>query len=210
MNCRFNEWDIEEYLIYDTEKDCPVSSTAELMLGAGRLSCGNDVFCREGTVQAGLLAQSISKGEATTDDLELLREVIEIVHANADCEMARSAAKQALWLLDEYPDVWEQHVTRKLCPMLACKALYTVHADPAKCTGCGACTAVCPQGAIRGGEGLIHIIDNDKCDRCGACIAVCPESAIIKAGSVKPKTPDEPVPAGTFEGGGRRKRRGRA
>ena len=48
---------------------------------------------------------------------------------------------------------------------------------PVQCTYCGACTAVCTQGAIaltdrlRGSEARI---DNAKCVSCGACTRVCP------------------------------------
>lgn len=48
---------------------------------------------------------------------------------------------------------------------------------PARCTYCGACTAVCAQGAItltdrlRGSEAQI---DSAKCVNCGACTRVCP------------------------------------
>jgi ferredoxin len=45
------------------------------------------------------------------------------------------------------------------------------------------------------------VIDQDECTHCGLCLEACPAeySAIIKAGLIKPKTPDEPIPVGTWK-----------
>ena len=55
----------------------------------------------------------------------------------------------------------------------------------AKCTGCGACAAACPQKAVR--IGLMHgkpaaVTDRALCADCGACVAVCPNDAREIAG----------------------------
>ena len=68
---------------------------------------------------------------------------------------------------------------RYLCPLGAIYALfnrfalYQMHLDRERCTGCGKCDAVCPMALdvrkeITGGE----------CIRCGGCKAVCPAKAI--------------------------------
>ena len=41
-----------------------------------------------------------------------------------------------------------------------------------KCIGCGACSAVCPQGI-----GIETDPDRDQCIACGACVRACPEGA---------------------------------
>ena len=49
--------------------------------------------------------------------------------------------------------------------------------NPEKCTGCGACVAVCPVEAIR----LVNdiaVIDEEECVDCGACVTECPQDAI--------------------------------
>ena len=46
-----------------------------------------------------------------------------------------------------------------------------------KCIGCGACSAVCPQGI-----GIEMDPDRDQCIACGACVRACPEGA--RAGMV--------------------------
>jgi NAD-dependent dihydropyrimidine dehydrogenase PreA subunit len=49
--------------------------------------------------------------------------------------------------------------------------------DVERCTGCGACVKVCPDGAIYLVEG-VATVDSQLCRECEACIAACPEEAI--------------------------------
>lgn len=46
-----------------------------------------------------------------------------------------------------------------------------------RCTGCGACVEVCPDGAIYLVE-EIATVDSQLCRECEACIAACPTEAI--------------------------------
>lgn len=48
--------------------------------------------------------------------------------------------------------------------------------NPALCTGCGTCAAVCPGGAIMAGP--IAAVDPRLCRGCGTCAAQCPSGAI--------------------------------
>jgi len=53
-----------------------------------------------------------------------------------------------------------------------------VKVDLDTCVGCGACTGVCPTGAIElGDDGKVHCKE-DVCIDCGACVGTCPTSAI--------------------------------
>lgn len=45
------------------------------------------------------------------------------------------------------------------------------------CTGCGACLAVCPRGALFVVDSCADV-DVSLCDACGRCIEACPEGAI--------------------------------
>jgi NADH-quinone oxidoreductase subunit F len=112
-------------------------------------------------------------------------------------------------LIVSQEEIFAQHLLRKRCKNLVCNGCFTLHALPALCQGCGACAAICPKGAIKGGNGLIHVIEDGLCDRCLKCVSACPSQAIAKAGAAKPECPSEPVPVGSFASGGkRRKRRG--
>lgn len=46
----------------------------------------------------------------------------------------------------------------------------------ARCTGCGACAAVCPAGAVRVVEGRA-VTDRNACRGCGRCVGACLQSA---------------------------------
>ena len=50
--------------------------------------------------------------------------------------------------------------------------------DPVKCSGCGACLAVCPRRAIEMRENQTGckypVIDEAACVGCGQCTATCP------------------------------------
>ena len=62
------------------------------------------------------------------------------------------------------------------------------------------CLDECPNEAIEGKRKYIHVIDSFECDRCGKCAEICPKNAIVKAGAIKPRTPEEPVPVGKWRG----------
>jgi NAD-dependent dihydropyrimidine dehydrogenase PreA subunit len=51
------------------------------------------------------------------------------------------------------------------------------YVDSDRCTGCGTCASLCPQGAIRLQDG-VAVIDQVLCRKCGDCTEVCPENAI--------------------------------
>lgn len=46
--------------------------------------------------------------------------------------------------------------------------------DGEKCTHCGACTAVCPSGALSLDDKAELTFDQDKCLVCELCVAACP------------------------------------
>lgn len=198
-------------LLADKGEVCVVDKARAILEYARSNSCGKCVFCREGTAQLHEMLKDGTTGMSEPDDLDLIAEIAEMVKENAGCEMSVSAASALISLMTAYPEEFELHFKRKRCSALKCKAYYTVHISPEKCTGCGACLPKCPEGAIAGGEGLIHVIDQEKCTRCGICMDTCNSlsQAIAKAGAVKPRTPEAPVPVGSWgeEGGGRRRRR---
>ena len=57
-----------------------------------------------------------------------------------------------------------------------------------KCTGCGRCVPVCPNGAISVGPNkdgkMIAITDRSRCIDCGKCVDICPNEARELAGTM--------------------------
>lgn len=184
---------------------CPVDWARRCVETARLESCGVSVMCRDGMTQAGAIVDDITTGMGQDGDLDMLKDICTVIAETGDCDLARTAAEQVLYSMNTYADDWNQHCLRKRCAALVCKAYYSLYIDPALCTGCGACKAAAPDGAVEGGEGLIHIIRNDQDLKTDAFLAVCPAAAIQKAGAVKPRLPESPVPVGSFRTGRRRR-----
>jgi Fe-S-cluster-containing hydrogenase component 2 len=64
-----------------------------------------------------------------------------------------------------------------------------IYIDESRCTGCGACTGLCPRGAIAMENGVAAIADN-LCNECHDCLDSCPQGAIVLV---------EPVPASALQ-----------
>ncbi|MBU2495124.1 MAG: 4Fe-4S binding protein [Candidatus Omnitrophica bacterium] len=50
--------------------------------------------------------------------------------------------------------------------------------DEEKCTGCGLCIPICPEGALQIIDGKARLISDLFCDGLGACLGPCPVAAI--------------------------------
>ena len=201
-----------EEILNKPEDVCPVQWAAAVAHQAHQSTCGHDVFCRDGLNQLYLIMEEITNDRGTTEDLDLLAELCDTMLTGAGCELSYKAVELVKASLDNYGEEWRAHIVRKKCSAFQCKPFYSLYIDPNACTGCGACRKHAPEGAVAGGEGLIHVIKNDSALTNEEFLGCCPVSAIKKAGTVKPALPPEPVPVGTFgaggAAGGRRRRRG--
>ena len=186
---------------------CPVAWALNVAAAARADSCGKGAFCRDGINQLWQIIRDITIDKGKNGDLELLKELCDMILLAADCALSVKSAQLILASLSSHSEEWNAHLTRKRCSALVCGAYYTVHVDPAKCSGCNQCVSICPEQAIAGDHGLIHVVDNETCTRCGACFSVCPEDALMKAGAIKPRCPEVPIVVGSFSEGARRRRR---
>lgn len=146
--------------------------------------CGQCLPCMRGTEQIIELFRRITRGEGQEHDVDLLAILSAGVQETARCRRgmnAASALADSLLKRDEY----EEHARAKRCPAGACSSLIHYKIIPEKCTMCGLCKAVCPQGAISGEEYISYLPDNkpysikaSKCNNCGLCLPVCEAGAI--------------------------------
>ena len=55
----------------------------------------------------------------------------------------------------------------------------SIHRDDERCFQCGACTGICPTGALALKRPEMAVIfDAEKCSGCGLCVTVCPVKAM--------------------------------
>ncbi len=153
-------------------------------------SCGKCVPCREGLKHMREILDDIVGGRGQKGDIELLEGLSRLMTKASLCALGQTAPNPVLTTIRYFRDEYEAHVEEKRCPALVCKELISYYIDPSKCQACLICGRECPVGAISGGKGLIHVIDQEKCTKCGTCFDVCPS----RFSAVK-KISGEPVPA---------------
>jgi len=84
------------------------------------------------------------------------------------------ALKQQAELLEQQKEQLNQRITQLESGRRAVAVV-----DSEKCTGCGICVDVCPEGAIEVKKKAV--INDEMCTGCAACMTECPDKAIIIA-----------------------------
>lgn len=186
---------------------CPVGWAKDCVADARHENCGKSVMCRDGMTQLLVLLNDIISGKGQSGDLDLIKDICTVIADTKGCAIALKTAGNVLYSMEHYADEWDMHCRRKRCSALVCDEYYSVYIDPALCQGCHDCVKNAPDGAIALGDGMISVITDDRQLKNSQFISCCPNGAIKKAGAVKPKLPDAPIPIGSFEAGGRRRRR---
>lgn len=177
-------------------KDCVVDELAVLYSTAKELSCQKCVLCREGTWQLKTILNDITEGKANRDDIALIEDITPLISAGALCAFGKNMILPAMTAFALYRQELTDHIVGKNCKAGKCRGLLSYLIDPALCAGCGECLDSCPEEAIDGEDGFIHMIDDKLCIKCGKCVPVCPEAA-IKCGE-KFKVPKKLVKVGKF------------
>ncbi len=113
----FPQWDETD------TNSCVVDYCANIMDNARKESCGRSVLCREGTWQAYEIIKGIADGDGRSDDIELLKELLEHIKKYENCDMSRDAADLCLNLVEKYEDEWGKHLRRKICSNMICKGM---------------------------------------------------------------------------------------
>ncbi len=165
-------------LVVMDEDTCMVEVSRFFMNFTQRESCGKCVPCREGTKRMKEILEKIVSGQGTLDDLQLLKELAEMVKLGSLCGLGESAPNPVLTTLKYFEDEYKEHVIQKRCPTGVCQKLKRYVIDKEKCRGCGKCKRACPGSAIEGSVKQPHTIIPQRCLKCGACVDACPFNAV--------------------------------
>jgi NADH:ubiquinone oxidoreductase subunit F (NADH-binding)/NADH:ubiquinone oxidoreductase subunit E/NAD-dependent dihydropyrimidine dehydrogenase PreA subunit len=143
-------------------------------------SCGKCTPCREGLKHMLEIVDSVTKGIATIDKLDLLEELAEVVSDTSLCGLGQTAPNPVLSTVKYFAEEYREHILQKRCRAGVCRALIRYSIDQAACTGCVRCLKACPSEAISGEKKEPHVIDQAKCDKCGICLEVCEFCAVTR------------------------------
>jgi len=86
-------------------------------------SCGKCFACRKGTQRMYEILDDISKGKATLESLDLLKELAEVVKDTTMCGLGQTASNPVLSTLRYFRDEYERHIVDKKCDAFVCKDL---------------------------------------------------------------------------------------
>ncbi|MEA1874731.1 MAG: NADH-ubiquinone oxidoreductase-F iron-sulfur binding region domain-containing protein [Bacteroidota bacterium] len=165
-------------MIVMDEDDCMVSMAKFYLEFTVEESCGKCSPCRIGNKRLYEILTKISEGKGTMDDLDLLRNLSEVIKDTSLCGLGQTSPNPVLSTMSNFWDEYVEHVTDKKCRAGQCAALKQYIIDEEACVGCTACARVCPVNAISGERKMPHEINQDICIKCNACYEKCKFNAI--------------------------------
>lgn len=168
-----------------SEENCVVDVARYFLSFSSAESCGKCVPCRVGLHLMRSILDRIAKGEGVEEDLEVLRQVAEVVRSTSLCALGGAAPNPVLSTLRYFMDEYIAHIREKRCPALVCSALIKYRIDEEKCIECGQCAMDCPAHAISKIESGKYRIDESLCIKCGICYTVCPVKVVYKVSGAR-------------------------
>ncbi|MDD7379937.1 MAG: NAD(P)-binding protein [Succiniclasticum sp.] len=113
---------------------CPLDITLSFVRMCHTQSCGKCVPCRIGLGPLGDLLEKILDGEASMEDLELLRQTAESIFLSADCAIGYGAAELVINSLAAYEEDYKEHILHQHClgqqnQPVPCRVACPAHVD---------------------------------------------------------------------------------
>jgi NADH:ubiquinone oxidoreductase subunit F (NADH-binding)/(2Fe-2S) ferredoxin/NAD-dependent dihydropyrimidine dehydrogenase PreA subunit len=143
-------------------------------------SCGRCTPCRIGNKRMLEILTDITEGRGSRADLDELSDLAQVIIDTSLCGLGQSSPNPVLSTLRYFRDEYEAHVTDRRCPAKVCQDLAEYRIITEKCTGCTACSRLCPVGAVQGSIKKPHTIDQSLCIKCGVCLSRCKFKAVVK------------------------------
>ncbi|MFA6566871.1 MAG: NADH-ubiquinone oxidoreductase-F iron-sulfur binding region domain-containing protein [Victivallales bacterium] len=110
-------------MIVMDENTCMVDVAKYFMNFLKKESCGKCFTCRKGTQRMYELLDDISKGDGTSEHLNLLEELAHVVRDSTMCGLGQTAANPVLSTLRYFRHEYERHVIDKKCDAFVCRGL---------------------------------------------------------------------------------------
>jgi bidirectional [NiFe] hydrogenase diaphorase subunit len=109
-------------LIVMDQTSCMVDVARFFMEFCMEESCGKCIPCRAGTVQMYDILRRITTGDATADDLEMLKSLCELLRETSLCGLGQTAPNPVLSTLKYFPQEYEAHIHEGRCLSGHCTA----------------------------------------------------------------------------------------
>ncbi len=165
-------------MIVMDEDDCMVSVAKYYLDFTVEESCGKCAPCRIGNKRLYEMLDKITKGNGTDEDLDLLKNLSNVIKDTSLCGLGQTAPNPVLSTMDNFWEEYIEHVTDKKCRAGSCRSLVKYMISEENCVGCTACARACPVNAIAGERKQLHTIDQSICIKCGACLEKCKFDAV--------------------------------
>jgi len=98
---------------------CPVKWALNVATVTREGNDGKNVMGRDGMTQLAQILSDLTTGNAEDDDIEMVREICQVIMTTPGCEISAQAAANILWSLENNLMEWNNH-RRKRCSTQEC------------------------------------------------------------------------------------------